>query len=113
MCPHTVERRLWPSFSRSDWESRQMRQVTTDEALEGAVEGKESPGVDAADVEGIDAPEVDSRVAPEVDVDVKPKIRPRMDIPGRLDIPESVNIAELELVRGESVRSTLASITLP
>ena len=89
-----------------------MRQVTTDEALEGAVEGKESPGVDVADVEGIeadvegiDAPEVDCRGAPEVDV--KPKRRPRLDIPG------SLNRAELGLVRGESVRSTVASRTLP
>jgi len=112
MWPHTVERRLWPSFSRSDWESRQMRQVTTDEVLEGAVEGNESPEVDVADVEGIeaevegiDAPEVDGREAPEVDV--KPKRRPRLDHPG------SLNRAELDLVRGESVRSTVVSRTLP
>jgi len=38
---HTVERRLWPSFFKST------REVTASEASEGAVDGKESPEVDA------------------------------------------------------------------
>ena len=74
----------------------------TSPKVEAEVEGIEAPE-DEADVEGMDAPDTAS---PEVDDDRNLKTRPRLDIPGSLDM------VKLDVGKGESVRSTVASKTL-